>query len=147
MDTWKRVVLFRQSSIAFALCQIRVESILWSSQLDRELQRPIGTNKGIQVRTILTDLQPSISEWDKLVHKFPDISHVDHPVNAGEAGALLAEKYHDLGKENIQVRMMHLSLHHLQPDAVQAFLQDSFDASSHIFIGDLAPNLGGVLFN
>jgi predicted naringenin-chalcone synthase len=82
-----------------------------------------------------------------LAHKFPGISYVDHPVNAGEAGALLAEKYHDLGKKNIEIRMMHLSLHHLEPAAVQAFLQDSLDASSHIFIGDLAPNLGGVLFN
>jgi hypothetical protein len=99
-------------------------------------------SRTIQVHTILTDLTPNIPAWKKLSMEYPGVSYVSHAVDATNITLHPQQK---LARHRI--RMLHFSLHHLEPPVVQDLFRDVMKNNDSIFIGDLAPNMGGILWN
>ena len=118
--------------------------------------------QGLEIQTILTDLQPMPESWQKLQQEYgspvstsknslqqeSSISFVKESVSATNASAVLS-LYTNANNDNGEVqqaRMIHLALHHFAPQNVKALFRDAVQANAMIVVGDLVPSLPNIFF-
>jgi hypothetical protein len=116
-----------------------------------------GRNILLQVHTILTDLMPNIPAWKTLSMEYPGVSYINHPVDATNVTTTTAtlnistsSKEEEEQQEILarhRIRMIHFALHHFEPTIVQDIFRDVMKSQDSILIADLAPNMGGILWN
>ncbi|CAB9501024.1 Chalcone synthase [Seminavis robusta] len=112
-------------------------------------------------RTLLTDIQPKTKTWEALrkeknalrtMHEdfsfeCGTFSYVASSVDATEAQAALEDIVPTWGLDGKEIRMIHLSLHHFEPNLVHQILEDATRANAAVLIVDHSPNAGGALYN
>jgi hypothetical protein len=126
-----------------------VAAVLW-----QQLFQSRGLSK---VRTVLTDLQPKLDSWNKIVQDpdhYNNMQYISHSVDVTDArNAVEAyDAQHNIvssssSSSSLKIRMIHFALHHLEPNVVQGLFQDAIDSNAVIFVGDLTPTLGDVIFH
>lgn len=121
--------------------------------------------KGLCTRTILTDIQPNLQNWKRVARDAPSpdatalknqdefdfdcgtFSYVASPVDATSADTAVDAFVPNFGDAGKELRMIHLALHHFDPDQVQKMLQDAIGANAAFLIIDHSPTAGGALYN
>jgi predicted naringenin-chalcone synthase len=133
--------------------------------------------KGLCTRTILTDIQPKTPTWEILRNKrskkrladsddsdeeewslSPEresffsfecgtFTYVASSVDATQAHSAVQDLIPKWASDGKEIRMIHLSLHHFDPNLVHQILQDATRANAAILIVDHSPNTGGALYN
>ena len=122
---------------------------------------------GLCTRTILTDIQPNAKRWE-LLRSAGDasvsgsssdddneefsfdcgtFSYIASPVDATRAQSAVGGIIPNWGADGKEVRMIHLALHHFDPDLVHEILQDATRSNAAIVIADHSPTVGGALYN
>eukprot|EP00658_Telonema_sp_P-2_P059251 TRINITY_DN4801_c0_g1_i2.p2 TRINITY_DN4801_c0_g1~~TRINITY_DN4801_c0_g1_i2.p2 ORF type:complete len:243 (-),score=41.91 TRINITY_DN4801_c0_g1_i2:336-1064(-) len=96
----------------------------------------------LEASVLLTDLVPNPAKWTELQEAHPGyVSFQNSSVDATNLAAALP-------RDNTRgIRMISLALHHLPPEIVQGLMADVVRTNSALLVSDLAPNLGGVLWN
>lgn len=126
----------------------------------------IFQEKGLCTRTILTDIQPNTKSWelqrssgDHATGSSSDdeheefsfdcgtFSYIASSVDATQAQASVSSVIPNWGADGKEVRMIHLALHHFDPNLVHEILQDAARSNAAIVIADHSPTAGGVLYN
>ena len=126
----------------------------------------IFQEKGLCTRTIITDIQPNTKSWEALrsagdasgyISSSDDeeefsfdcgtFSYIASPVDATRAQSVVRSVIPNWGADGKEVRMIHLALHHFEPDVVHEILQDATRSNAAVVIIDHSPTAGGALWN
>ena len=123
--------------------------------------------QGLCTRSILTDIQPRPHEWEFLrqgrlttsgisIDEDDDdeqsdacgtFSYVAAPVDAAKAHSTVTESIPTWGSEGKEMRMIHLSLHHFEPEIAHQIIEDAAQAKAAVLIIDHSPTAGDALYN
>ena len=102
-----------------------------------------------ELRLVLTDLQPNPTAWNKLQSEYDFASFESSSVDA--TAVRLSD---EVSSGNVNtcdggggLRSIHLALHHFPEPLVKAVLTDVVRSKSALFVADLAPTRGGVVWN
>ena len=112
----------------------------------------------MQIQTVLTDLQPMVQAWKELQETHGtstgagsnSITFINSSVDATKASRIVQSQI--AGDQSattrtdnkIEVRMIHLALHHFKPPLVKAMLLDAVESNAVIVVGDNVPTLPNI---